>query len=224
MPRPIVRNRNAKVIAIVVIVTVIVLLQYRWDVASFFEPDSIKQWLNDAGSLAPLLYIGIMMAAVVISPIPSLPLDIAAGAFFGPFLGTVYSLTGALAGAVLSFLIARRLGRESVEVFLKGHVNFCSQCSDKLLTKIVFFSRLLPVISFDVISYGAGLTKMSLKKFTTATFLGMIPLTFVYNYSGSILVFGKGLTFSLGVSMVFLFFLIPKWLEGKPFMEKMTHE
>ena len=212
------------IIFIVLIVIAVIILQQRWDLASFFKPDNIKQWLNDAGSLAPLLYIGIMMAAVVISPIPSLPLDIAAGAFFGPFLGTVYSVIGASAGAVTSFLIARLLGRELVEKFLGGHINFCSQCSDKLLTKIVFFSRLLPVISFDVISYGAGLTKMSLKKFIMATFLGMIPLTFVYNYSGSVMVFGKGLTFSLGVFMVLLFFLIPKWLEGKGMMEKMKHE
>ena len=198
-------------------------MQHRWDLASFFKPDNIKKWLNDAGSLAPLFYIGIMMVAVVISPIPSLPLDIAAGAFFGPFLGTVYSVIGASAGAVISFLIARLLGRELVERFLGGHINFCSRCSDKLLTKIVFFSRLLPFISFDVISYGAGLTKMSLKKFIMATNLGMIPLTFVYNYSGSIMRFGKGLTFFLGVFMVLLFFLIPKWLEGKGMMEKMKH-
>ena len=219
-----VMRRSIKIIFIVLIVIAVITLQHRWDLASFFKTDNIKQWLNDAGSLAPLLYIGIMMAAVVISPIPSLPLDIAAGAFFGPFLGTVYSVIGASAGAATSFVIARLFGREFVEKFLGGHINFCSQCSDKLLTKIVYFSRLLPVISFDVISYGAGLTKMSLKKFIMATFLGMIPLTFVYNYSGSVMVFGKGLTFFLGVFMVLLFFLIPKWIEGKGMMEKMKHE
>lgn len=224
MPGPIMSKRHLKTVLIVLIAVAIIILQHRWDIAALFKPDNIQQWLNDAGTLAPLLYIGIMMAAVVISPIPSLPLDITAGAFFGPILGTVYSVIGALAGAVLSFLIARRLGRESIEMFLGGHINFCSRCSDKLLTRIVFFSRLLPVISFDVISYGAGLTKMSLKKFSLATLLGMIPLTFVYNYSGSVMVFGKGLTFSLGVFMVLLFFLIPRWLEGTSFMEKMKHE
>jgi uncharacterized membrane protein YdjX (TVP38/TMEM64 family) len=206
---------HIKIIFIVLIVIAVIILQYRWELASFFRPDNIKEWLNDAGILAPLLFTGIMMVAVVISPIPSLPLDIAAGAFFGPFLGTVYSVIGASAGAVISFLIARLLGREFVERFLRGHINFCSQCSDKLLTKIVFFSRLLPFISFDVISYGAGLTKMSLKKFIMATFLGMIPLTFVYNYSGSVVVFGKRLTFALGVCMVLLFFLIPNGLRTK---------
>ena len=193
-----------------------------WDIASHFSPEQIKKWLDSAGNLAPLLYISIMAGAVVISPIPSLPLDIAAGAFFGPLLGTVYSVIGALIGAVISFMTARLLGREFIERFLGGHVNFCETCSDKLLTKIVFFSRLLPFVSFDVISYGAGLTKMSLKKYSLATLLGMIPLTFIYNYSGSALVFGKGLTFILGLIMVVLFFVMPAWLEGKEFMKNMN--
>ena len=105
--------------------------------------------------------------------------------------------------------------RVVVEKFVGGHVNFCVSCSDRILTKIVFLLRLLPVVSFDVISYGAGLTKMSLKKFSLATVIGMIPLTFIYNYFGSIFVFGKGLTVILGLLMVVLFFIIPRWLERK---------
>lgn len=132
----------------------------------------------------------VMALAVIISPIPSLPLDVAAGAFFGPLLGTVYSLVGALGGAVVSFLIARFLGRNIIERFLRGHINFCTKCSDRLLTKVIFLSRLLPIVSFDIVSYGTGLSKMSLRAFSVATFVGMIPLTFVYDYFGSVLVVG----------------------------------
>ncbi len=170
---------------------------YFLDMTSYFSSEHIQQWLSKSGSFAPLVYMMVMATAVVFSPIPSLPLDIAAGAYFGPILGTVYSVIGALGGAVVSFLIARYLGRESVERVLGGHVNFCSSCSDKLLTKIVFISRLLPVVSFDVISYGAGLTKMSLRKFALATGVSMVSLTFIYNYSGAFLVFGTGLTVAL---------------------------
>jgi uncharacterized membrane protein YdjX (TVP38/TMEM64 family) len=219
--------KNARVIKGILFIALAVVIycsQFLWDFSSYFKPEQIHKWLADAGSFAPLLYMLVMATAVVISPIPSLPLDIAAGAFFGPLLGTVYSVAGALAGAVISFMIARLLGRELMERFLGGHVNFCEKCSDMILTKIVFLSRLLPVISFDVISYGAGLTKMSLKKFSIATFLGMIPLTFVYNYFGSVLVFGTGLTFVLGILMVILFFVMPGWLEGKGFMKKMGHD
>ena len=97
-----------------------------------------------------------MAAAVVVSPIPSVPLDIVAGSIFGPVLGTVYATLGGLIGAMLSFIIARALGRQLLERFLGGHINFCQACSNRLLAKIVLVSRLLPLVSFDVVSYGAG--------------------------------------------------------------------
>ncbi|MFQ5656857.1 MAG: TVP38/TMEM64 family protein [Candidatus Methylomirabilales bacterium] len=181
--------------------------------SSFLSPDLIQAWLDEAGSLAPVLFMVMIATAVVVSPIPSLPLDVAAGAFFGPLLGTFYSVIGALLGAVASFWIARLLGRELIEQVLGGHINFCTACSDQLLTWIVFVSRLLPVVSFDIVSYGAGLTKMSTTKFALATGAGMVPLTFVYTYFGSAVAVGSGVTFVMGAVMVGLFFLIPRWIE-----------
>jgi uncharacterized membrane protein YdjX (TVP38/TMEM64 family) len=54
---------------------------------------------------------------------------------------------------------------------------------------------------------------MSLKKFILATFLGMLPLTFVYNYFGAVLVAGGGFSLILGLVIVFLLFLFPLWIE-----------
>jgi len=213
-----------KTVLLLIFIFALLLSQLIWDVASSFNPEKIQEMLLSAGSLAPLLYMAVMACAIVISPIPSLPLDIAAGAFFGPLAGTLYSVLGALAGAVISFLITRLLGRETIEKYSGGHFHFCEQCSDKVMTRIVFLSRLIPVVSFDVISYGAGLTKMSLKKFSLATFFGMIPLTFVYNYFGSVLVFGEGLTVILGMIIVVLFLVLPDWLEKKGFMKHIKNK
>ena len=102
-----------------------------------------------------------------------------------------------------------------VEKILGGHVKFCTACSDRILTKIVFLSRLLPMVSFDVVSYGAGLTKMSLSLFSNATFLGMLPLTFLYNYFGPVITFHRGWSLTCGLLMVFLFFGLPLFLEKK---------
>jgi uncharacterized membrane protein YdjX (TVP38/TMEM64 family) len=208
-------SSKVKIALLLILLFLFFLSQLFWDSGSYFNVLLIKEWLAAQGAFAPFVYMITMALAVIVSPIPSLPLDIAAGAFFGPFLGTVYSVIGALGGAVVSFLLARYLGREFIERFLSGHINFCKKCSDRFLTKVVFLSRLLPIVSFDVVSYGAGLTKISLKNFTVATFFGMIPLTFVYNYFGSVIVFGKGLTLIFGIGMVALFFLIPRWLEKK---------
>ena len=87
----------------------------------YLTPAVIVQWLEDAGSLAPLLLIVSMAGAVVIPPIPSIPLDLAAGAAFGPFLGTIYAVLGAELGAIGAFLIARAVGRETLSRYLKAN-------------------------------------------------------------------------------------------------------
>jgi uncharacterized membrane protein YdjX (TVP38/TMEM64 family) len=204
---------RVKVFLVLCLALVVGLLMIRWDVAAYFHPDRIRSLLAGAGRLAPLAYMGAMALAVVLSPIPSLPLNIAAGAFFGPFWGTVYSVSGALVGAVAAFSIARALGRDLIAPLLGGHINFCTDCSNRLLTKIVLLSRLLPMVSFDVISYGAGLTKMSLGHFALATSVGTIPLTAAYNSFGSILNVGRGVALIGGAVFVLLFFLIPRWIE-----------
>lgn len=202
-----------KIILLIVLAVSLLLSQFLWDIASYFNPEQIRVWLEEAGPLAPLLFMLIMALAIVISPIPSLPLDIAAGAFFGAFWGTVYASVGALAGAMVSLYIARALGRDLISRWIGGHINFCTQCSDKLLIKIVFLSRLLPLVSFDIVSYGAGLTKMSLTKFSLATYLGMLPLTFIYNYYGATFAVSTELAIILGGLLVILFFLLPRWIE-----------
>jgi uncharacterized membrane protein YdjX (TVP38/TMEM64 family) len=209
-----------KLLLFLFVLLVFFIAQFYFDASSYFAPDRIRDWLEEAGAFAPMLYMFVMAVAIVVSPIPSIPLDLAAGAFFGPFLGKLYSLIGALCGATNSFLMARYLGRSLVERFVGGHINFCGSCSDMLLTKMVFISRLIPFVSFDVVSYGAGLTKISLKKFGIATFFGMIPFTFIYNYSGSILVFRRGVALVSGLVLVGLFFLVPYILERTALIKK----
>lgn len=182
------------------------------DIASYLRPDRVSLWLEQSGAWAPFAYMAVM-ALVVVTPLPSLPLNFAAGVYFGPLLGTLYSVAGATGGAIVSFLLARFLGRDLVERFLKGHILFCRDCSNMLLAKIVFLGRLIPVVSFDMISYGAGLTAMSLGSFVLANLLGMLPLTFVYNYFGSAITIGKWWSVALSVVFMVLFFLLPWWME-----------
>lgn len=204
-----------KAALIVIILSLILLFGIAFDINEIFKIDYIENWLSGFGYLAPLIYMAMMAMAIVIFPIPSVPLDIAAGMIFGPFLGTVYSVIGATIGALLSFLISRYLGRELVEKIFRSHIHLCPNCSDKLLFKVVIISRLIPVVSFDIISYGAGLTKMSLRSFAMATFFGMIPLTFIYTYYGSIIAIHQWLGIALGILLVVFFLILPTLIEEK---------
>ncbi len=197
----------------VALLVAVVVADRTWNLGAFLDPDYVDEFLNRAGAFAPFALMGAMALAVVVSPLPSLPLDIAAGIRFGPVLGTLYAALGALVGSMISFGIARLLGRHLVEKIVGGHISFCQECSDRLLTRIIFVSRLIPVLSFDLISYGAGLTKMSLRNFALATFIGQLPLTFVYVSSGAFLASGRLVIVIGGALAVVLFLALPRWIE-----------
>ncbi len=185
------------------------LLQWL-DVQELLKPERIATHLHAAGPFGPILFMLLMATAVIISPIPSLPLDLAAGATFGLPLGTVYAVVGAEIGAIISFLIGRALGREALTRLFRTEIRFCEQCSDRHLAIFIFLARLVPVFSFDLVSYGAGLTNMSLRAFAVATLLGMIVPTLALTYAGSTVVSGTWLMILLGLVMVTMLLLIPR--------------
>lgn len=186
------------------------------DVASLLATDRLATLLQSAGPIGPLLLIGGMIAAVVVSPIPSLPLDVAAGAAYGPIWGTIYVVIGAEIGAILSFLIARILGRELVHSLLRRDVRFCENCSDAHLAAALVLARLLPVVSFDIVSYGAGLTNVSLFTFAWTTLAGMIPPTVAFTYFGSSAASARWPLIAVGMVVVSVVLLAPKLVLRHP--------
>lgn len=196
------------------VVLLAALLEWRFELSALFRAAAIEERLELLGPLAPAAFV-LVMAATVVLPVPTFPLDVLAGRLFGPVLGTLYAVTGATLGSMVSFQLARWLGRDLVSRFLRGHINFCTECSDKLLTKVVFLARLIPAVSFDVVSYGAGLTRMSLGRFAAASFLGMLPLTFAYVSFGPLLSLSTPLVWAGGLTAAALLFLLPRWIERR---------
>jgi uncharacterized membrane protein YdjX (TVP38/TMEM64 family) len=154
------------------------------------HPVMSEAWVRGAvaglGMAGPLALIGLMVLAIVASPIPSGPIAVAAGALYGTLWGGVFVVTGALLGALAAFGAARYLGfdavRRSSNPVLKYIATPRSQIS---LMLIVFASRLIPFISFDAVSYAAGITCLSFGRFALATFLGVVPICFALAAMGA---------------------------------------
>lgn len=145
-----------------------------------------ESYLKNAGALGPLIYAGLMIIAILITPIPSSPLAIISGIVFGPFLGFIYTLISATIGAVLAFLIGKYFfSSYFAKRFKKNKIyRKMIEDEDKKVLYFVFFSRLMPQISFDIVSYLAGITTLKLWKFALATLLGMIPIVFILTFFG----------------------------------------
>ncbi|NOY15507.1 MAG: TVP38/TMEM64 family protein [Gammaproteobacteria bacterium] len=161
-------------------------LLYRYNVFEKFQDGTqIRILVESYGAIGPFIIILLMTIAILVSPLPSAPIAIAAGAAYGHFWGGLYVLIGSLTGATGAFLIARYLGFQYVEKIAKNHFPEKFINSQDALTGIVLISRLMPFLSFDIISYAAGLTPLLLWRFLAATIIGILPASFFLAHIGS---------------------------------------
>lgn len=146
--------------------------------------DTIAVWVAEAGYGGPALVVGLMALAVVASPLPSAPIAMAAGAAYGHIYGMVYVVVGAELGALIAFGLARNLGRGVVTKWFGDKADMGLLGSQNALTFTVLASRLIPFISFDLVSYAAGLSCLHLWRFALATLAGVIPAAFLLTHFG----------------------------------------
>lgn len=163
---------------------------------------ALNQWIQQFQIIGPLVIIGLMTVAIVMSPIPSAPIALAAGAAYGHTAGTVYVIAGSELGAIIAFFIGRLAGVETLRTWVDVRLNKGVLDSQKSLMGVVFASRLLPFISFDMVSYAAGVTPLSFWRFAIATLAGIIPASFLLTHFGSEMVSGE--TERIGITLLLL--------------------
>lgn len=151
---------------------------------------TFSAWVERSGNWGPLIIIGAMVAAVVASPIPSAPIAIAAGAAYGHTFGTIYVIVGAFIGALIAFYLSRWLGQKAVQKWFGEKANRGLLGSQNALTATIFFSRILPFVSFDMISYAAGLSNIKAWRFALATLFGVVPTAFLMAHLGEMAIEG----------------------------------
>ena len=161
------------------------------EVRDWFEPERLETLVARAGLWGPVLIVALMTIAVVASPIPSAPIAMAAGAAYGHVWGTVQVVIGAELGALIAFGLARVLGHDAVRRVFGDKLDAGLLGSQTTLTLTVFASRLMPFVSFDMISYAAGLSRLHAWRFALATLAGIIPASFLLAHFGSEAVSGE---------------------------------
>jgi len=170
---------------------VILILSFNWWAPKFglslemFDGDIMRQWFDGLGAWGPIAVITSMIVAILVSPIPSAPIALASGAIYGHLWGGLYVLIGAELGAIAAFCLARYLGYDFLRNWLGEEISQRLVGSQNVLMITVFASRLMPFISFDIVSYAAGLTPLSFWRFAIATLAGIIPASFLLAHFGS---------------------------------------
>ena len=153
--------------------------------AAFQSLETARAYIAGYGALAPVVSAILMVFQSVIAPLPAFLITFANGLLFGVWWGAALSWSSAMLGAALCFYIARFLGRPViVRVLSESTVNMSDRFFQRYGKHAVLIARLVPVISFDAISYGAGLTGMRFLWFAIATGIGQLPATLLYSYLG----------------------------------------
>lgn len=147
----------------------------------------VLDWIAGLGPVAPLAFIAIYILACVLF-VPGSILSIGAGAVFGLFWGAIYVSIGATLGASAAFLVGRYLARDWVARKIESNPRF-KAIDDAVARegwKIVGLTRLSPVFPFNLLNYAYGLTRVSLRDYFLASWIGMIPGILLYVYIGSL--------------------------------------
>jgi uncharacterized membrane protein YdjX (TVP38/TMEM64 family) len=184
---------------------------------TLLDSQALKSFVDSLGPWGPPGVIGLMALAILVSPIPSAPIALAAGALYGHGWGTLYVLIGAEIGALAAFGIARLVGYEVLRRWLGDRLSLGWLGSQNALMGLVFVSRLLPFVSFDVISYAAGLTVLSAWRFAIATLAGIVPASFLLAHFGAGMVAGEAdqaLFAALGLGILVAVPLVVKFVRG----------
>ncbi|AMV13347.1 TPA: TVP38/TMEM64 family protein [Legionella pneumophila] len=143
----------------------------------------IIDYIDDLGWLAPVLFLLTYCLATLLL-LPTMVLTLAGGAVFGPVFGTLLNLLGATSGAAFAFLITRHLVYDWFSTKKGEKLNKLIAGVDEKGWVFVAFLRLFPIVPFNLVNYGLGVTGISFRLYLLTTFIFLIPAEIIYTYFG----------------------------------------
>jgi uncharacterized membrane protein YdjX (TVP38/TMEM64 family) len=181
------------------------------------SPQSVRDTVHSWGVLAPIVFI-LLLAARPFIFFPSTLLFIAGGLAFGPVLGTLYSAAGGTTAGVITFVLARALGREFVQARLPPRWRRFQD--DEWGAGVVFFLNLVPIVPITAINYAAGLSRVSLRHYTLAVIGGLTPRAFAYSFFGDSLLEIGSSQFTIALLLLAVLVIVPTWMRRRWFARR----
>ena len=161
------------------------LILYFLSQGYFTDSTKLQALLNQTGIFAPLLFILLQIFQVIIPIIPggaSSALGIVA---FGPIWGFVYNYAGLVIGSILAFLLVKRYGKTFIlkvcdQKTYDKYIGWLDKGKkfDRFFAAAIFF----PCAPDDILFMIAGLTSMTLKKFSMIIILGKPLALIAYSF------------------------------------------
>lgn len=140
----------------------------------------LRELIGEHVLFAPMIYV-LCFAILPIFLFPVPILAVVAGAVFGLFAGSLYTIIGAMINSVLMFYIARFLGFRAVSDFTQNSKSKILKTLGEPGGKfsLILILRLMPLVPYNALNYACGVMNVSLREYVVATFVGIVPATFI---------------------------------------------
>ena len=181
------------VVLVFIIVSLLLLLgplkEPFFDFVRFVEDrEKLSAYIKSFGLLAPFVFIAMQVFQVVVAPIPGEVTGFLGGFLFGIWKGFIFSTIGLTIGAMISFFLARKLGRNFIQKLFSekayGRLNSLVTQNGKL---VIFLMILMPGFPKDILGIFLGLTPFPAKTFFWFTLIGRLPVTMLLTSQGVLL-------------------------------------
>jgi uncharacterized membrane protein YdjX (TVP38/TMEM64 family) len=190
----------------IVLILVLGSVWLLWAHTEWFEnPRLVKVEVLSWGIWGPLVY----MLLYAVGPsflVPGAVMTVAGGLAFGALWGSIYSLIGADAGALIAFAAGRFLGRSFVEHLVGGRFEKLLAHIGRHGFQIVFYLRLVPIIPYNALNLMAGASPITFRDYFWASMIGMVPGTILFAFLGDALWHPTSPRFFLALALIALCF------------------
>ena len=146
-------------------------------IENFKSIDKFNAWIADYKGIGLIIYIICQIAQIVICVLPGQVIQIAGGYLFGFVVTFFISIIGAVIGTVITFYLAKLLGRNAI-MLICGEQRFHKYqriMSTQRARKIIFLIYLIPGLPKDLLAYAAGVSGINALEFTFLSIMGRIP-------------------------------------------------
>jgi len=178
---------HRRLISLLLLIFLIVAGIAVFSFAKDLQPQQLLDLLNrylQPDNLTTILLFMLFYCIASLVFFPATLITLSGGAFFGPWFGALYSLTGATAGAVLAFVISRYLSSDWIRQQTGNRLDKLQDDVAREGWRFVAFVRLVPIFPFSLLNYALGLTQIRISHYALATFIFMMPGGFAYAYLG----------------------------------------
>jgi uncharacterized membrane protein YdjX (TVP38/TMEM64 family) len=176
----------ALAVAVAIIAALVTGLVRHISVGELRERREVLLALTQAHPFLSVLAYIVADAAVTALALPAtIPLTLAGGLLFGPWIGGLAGAAGCTLGGAILFLACRTAAGDVIRRLAGPRVAAIEDGVRRDAFFYILTLRLIPVMPFGIATVALGFLEIPLGAFLAATFLGIIPLSFIYANIGA---------------------------------------